>query len=109
SAFPEVLEWYRGTGRRLVVQLRDDGVPRSHIRLQAAADCRYLGQGYELNVPIRSTSVGGLRALRRDFDEQHRSIYGHASSEEPVELVAVRLSAFGALDRPEQPEIRRGG
>ncbi len=109
SRFPEVLEWYRETGRRLVTQLREDGVPRSHTRLQAAADCRYLGQGYELNVLLRSTSAVGLRALRDDFDELHRSVYGHASSEEPVELVAVRLSAFGALDRPEQPEIRRGG
>lgn len=108
SAFPEVLEWYRETGRRLVAQLREDGVPRSRTRLQAAADCRYLGQGYELNVPLRSTSAAGLRALRRDFDELHRSIYGHASSEEPVELVAVRLSAFGVLDQPEQPEIHRG-
>jgi len=109
SAFAEALGWYRETAKRLVAQLREDGVPRARVRMVATADCRYLGQGYELNVPLRSTSATGLRALRRDFDELHRSVYGHASSEEPVELVAVRVSAFGGLDRPGHAEIRRGG
>jgi N-methylhydantoinase A len=109
AAFPEVRDWYRTTGSELVAQLRDDGVPRSRIRTAASIDCRYRGQGYELTVPLAAATDAGLRAIRRDFDRLHRSVYGHASEQEPVELVALRLSSFGTLSRMQAPRIRRGG
>ncbi len=109
GSFPDVLAWYRDTAHRLTAQLKEDGMPASGIALVASADCRYRGQGYELNVPLRTTSVRGLRSLRRSFDEQHRSAYGHASADEPVELVAVRLAGFGTPRSHEPAKIPRGG
>ncbi len=108
SRFDEVLAWYRQSGARLTEQLREDGVPRSRTSLAAGADCRYAGQGYELTVPVPHVSRTGLRALRRDFDALHHSVYGHASPDQQVELVAVRLAAFGELPTPEPPPIPRG-
>lgn len=109
SRFDDVLAWYRERGARLTEQLREDGVPRSRTGLVASADCRYAGQGYELTVPLPRVSQAGLRALRRDFDALHRAVYGHASPDQEVELVAVRLTAFGGLPTPEPPPIARGG
>ncbi|MBI3647833.1 MAG: hydantoinase/oxoprolinase family protein [Actinobacteria bacterium] len=109
ARFQDVLAWYCDTSADLVGQLREDGVARSRVRLVASVDCRYRGQGYELNVLLRNISRAGLRALRGDFDRQHRSVYGHASQEEPVELVALRLSAFGGLPHAEPPAAARGG
>jgi N-methylhydantoinase A len=104
-----VLTWYRETSAEQLAQLAEDGIPRSRTRLVASIDCRYLGQGYELTVPLTSVSQTGLRAIRKDFDGLHRSVYGHASQEEPVELVALRLSAFGRLPHAEPQAIPRGG
>jgi len=108
SRFDDVLAWYRESATRLRAQLREDGVPRSRTRVVASADCRYAGQGYELTVPLPKVSRTGLRALRHDFDELHRSVYGHANPDQEIELVAVRLAAFGALPTPEAAEITRG-
>ncbi|MEO8475554.1 MAG: hydantoinase/oxoprolinase family protein [Actinomycetota bacterium] len=106
--FDAVLTWYRERATRLRSQLREDGVPASRTRVVASADCRYAGQGYELTVPLPKVSKMGLRALRHDFDELHRSVYGHANPDQEIELVAVRLAAFGELPTPEAPEIPRG-
>ena len=108
SRFDEVLAWYREGGARLTDQLREDGIPRSRTSLAASADCRYAGQGYELTVPTPRTSRAGLRTLRRDFDALHYAVYGHANPDQQVELVAVRLAAFGELPTPEPPPVPRG-
>ncbi len=108
AGFGDVIEWYQGTSRALLGQLSEDGIPRSRARLVGSIDCRYQGQGYELTVPLTSVTETGLRALRRDFDELHRSVYGHANRSEPVELVALRLSAFGRLSHVDPPPIQRG-
>jgi N-methylhydantoinase A len=109
SGSPQVIEWFKATSARLAAQLRDDGVPRNRVRLRASIDCRYRGQGYELNVSLPRVTAAGLRALRRGFDAMHLAVYGHASVEEPVELVALRLSAFGELPHVDPPTVSHGG
>ncbi|MDA8318788.1 MAG: hydantoinase/oxoprolinase family protein [Actinomycetota bacterium] len=94
---PDLASWYAATGRRLSGQLRRDGIPASQIRLVASADCRFVGQGYELSVPVTPRGSAGVAALARRFVEQHRRRYGHADPGQRVEVVNVRLSAFGAL------------
>ena len=101
----DLAAWYAAAGRELARQLRRDGVPPGAIRLAATADCRFLGQGYELSVPLRSTTRRGLTGLAADFRRQHLRTYGHASQEQEVEVVNVRLSAFGGLpSRSGHPE-----
>ena len=67
------------------------------MRLVPTADCRFLGQGYELNVPLPAQGKRGVAALASRFRELHLRTYGHASDDQEVEVVNVRLSAFGAL------------
>jgi N-methylhydantoinase A len=101
--------WFGAVGRRLTRQLREDGIDPARTRLIGSADCRYLGQGYELNVPVPTLDAEGLCAVGDRFHELHARTYGHADPAEPVEIVTLRLSAFGDLDRPTPPEVRRGG
>ena len=105
---PELLTWYRAASARLVDQLRDDGISRSRIRIVASADCRYEGQGYELELPVSSISNRGIGALPRAFAERHAAMYGHADPRETVEIVTTRVSAFGDLERHEPERIARG-
>ena len=105
---PELLDWYRETTRRLVDQLREDGIPRDRVRTVASAECRYEGQGYELGLPLRTVSAAAIRRLRAAFDDRHDAMYGHADAGSRLEVVTVRLSAFGELDRHATAEGPRG-
>jgi N-methylhydantoinase A len=95
--YEELAAWYRASSRALTAQLRRDGVPAASVRLTPSADCRFLGQGYELNVPLPAPGQRGVTALASRFRELHRRTYGHASADQEVQVVNVRLSAFGAL------------
>ena len=79
--------------------LRRAGVPEARWELARAADCRYPRQAYELTVPVAAGAVDGgtLERLARDFHERHHATYGHASADEPVQCVNVRLAAVGRL------------
>ncbi len=51
-----------------------------------SVDCRYRGQGYELNIPLS-------RNLLKDFEQEHHQRYGYAHPNREVELVTLRLRA----------------
>jgi N-methylhydantoinase A len=104
----ELLGWYGASRSRLLEQLRSDSIPRSRARVVASADCRYLGQGFELQVPLAAIHARGVGGLARRFHELHGATYGHADPTAPVEVVTVRSSAFGDLDQPEPAQVRRG-
>src|SRR5262249_42748721 len=95
----EMFSWYAAARTALRKELRSDGIATSQIRFAASADCRYLGQGYELNVPVPRLTAGRIGDVARDFRALHASLYGHASETEPIEVVTIRMSAFGAIPR----------
>ncbi len=49
-----------------------------------------------------------LASVTRDFHERHRLAYGHAHPDGEVELVNVRIAAYGVVDKPEPPPYRSG-
>jgi N-methylhydantoinase A len=64
----------------------------------ASADCRYRGQGYELNVPIRN------HGFLAGFHREHKRRYGYSHPEKELEIVTLRLRA--ALPRELQAGFR---
>jgi N-methylhydantoinase A len=87
--------------REARAQLRRDGVPDEAISLMHAADCRYVGQGYELRVPIPQGPMDrdSLAALWNDFHRLHHDEYGHAFPGNPIELVNIRVVARGQMPK----------
>lgn len=77
-----VAEFRRAAQRDLAAQ----GLHARSAVLEASVDLRFLGQSYEINVPLR----GDLAA---SFRRAHRRRYGYASPTEPIEAVTVRLVA----------------
>jgi N-methylhydantoinase A len=79
--------------------LRRAGVPEARWEVSRAADCRYPRQAYELTVPVAAGPVTRetLDRLAGDFHERHRTTYGHASPDEPVQCVNLRVAAVGRL------------
>ena len=78
-------------------QLRDNGFAEEDIRVERGADCRYVGQGYELRVPLPGGTLDEQAIARvwAEFHELHRSEYGHAFPEQTIELVNLRVAGIG--------------
>jgi N-methylhydantoinase A len=105
----ELAAWYAAASTRLVRRLREDGIRRAEIRLAGSADCRYLGQGFEIAVPLRGLHRTSMRKLAADFHQRHRDTYGHAAPKEAIEIVTLRLSAYGTLQTPDAAKVPAGG
>jgi N-methylhydantoinase A len=67
-------------------------------------DCRFRGQGYEVTVPAPSEDASTLAAA---FRAAHRTRHGHAESDQPIELVNLRVVAERPV--PVAPVGRRAG
>jgi N-methylhydantoinase A len=80
--------------------LADHGDPALSLEL----DVRYVGQSYELSVPLDApiTAERVADALTA-FHERHRARYGHADPDEPVEVVALRVRGRVAEPPPTLP------
>jgi N-methylhydantoinase A len=91
--------------------LRADGFAPSHIKIQRALDMRYAGQGYEITMPCDATALrdGGLDGLRRQFDQQHKSMFGHMAPEQAVEVVSYRVRGLGLVPPVELPRFKPTG
>jgi N-methylhydantoinase A len=71
------------------------------IAVMRSADARYVGQGYELTVPVPpgELDAGALIRVRAAFDQVYAARYGYANAREPVEVVTWKLSAAGGSAR----------
>lgn len=74
-----------------------EGAAASEIVTERLFDLRYVGQEFTLRTPVVADPLtgAGLSEVRARFDALHDERYGHSAPEEPVELVNVRLVAFG--------------
>ena len=89
--------------------LLSEGVSRDNIRFVREADMRYLGQSYELRVPVARMSESLPRKMNDAFFAAHRRQFGFATRDEPTEIVNARLSAVGAVPRPSRRQVPKGG
>jgi N-methylhydantoinase A len=89
--------------------VREAGVSRS-LSVTRAADMRYVGQGYELSVPIPDGPVDGetATALRGAFDRVYAHRYGYSDARAAVELVTVGVTVTGAGPEVRLPEHHPG-
>ncbi|WP_049936818.1 hydantoinase/oxoprolinase family protein [Haloplanus natans] len=99
AALTERFEAMAAEGRE---RLAADGYPPARRRVERAVDLRYRGQSFDLRIPIPDGDLdaAALAAAADRFHERHERRYGHASPDEPIELVTIRLRARGVVDPP---------
>jgi len=51
----------------------------------------------------------GLAGLRRQFDRQHQSMFGHMAPEQAVEVVSYRVRGLGLVPPVELPRFKPTG
>jgi N-methylhydantoinase A len=92
-------------------QLDADGIPREARRFQRIAECRYVGQGFELraNMPDGAVDAGNAHVIIDSFYDEHKKIYGHAFRDQACELITLRLVATVAVETLVLPELAHGG
>jgi len=64
--------------------------------LSRTVDVRYVGQSFDLAVPLTST-------FREEFHRTHHARYGYSQTETPIEIVNVRVRAVGHVTPPTIP------
>ena len=89
---------------RAAGELAAEGLDPAAARHLRELDLRYVGQGYELRVPLDGLGEGGLDdaamvETRSRFDARHARIHGHAASEKDVEIVSYRLRVAVAVPK----------
>ncbi len=80
--------------------LKESGADESRITSTRAADLRYAGQGYELEVPVTDARLGdqALAATVERFHDRYRGVYGYSDPLRAVEATTWRLT--GVSPRP---------
>lgn len=83
-------EWFTG----------DDIAPECRV-LTRTADLRYLGQNYELPVPLPSGSITPetIKQLHDGFEAAHRQRFGFIAENEPIQVVTMRVEAAGIVKK----------
>jgi N-methylhydantoinase A len=69
----------------------------TEFRVQRQADMRYVGQGFEINVPVPEGPLGPhtLEALQASFYESYQTLFGRRVTSVPIEALSWRLTAQG--------------
>jgi N-methylhydantoinase A len=95
------------TADELRARLHEDGVVHEEIEVAAGLDCRYVGQGYELRIPLPGERF--TPAALEEFHRLHEQEYGHAFRD-PIEIVNLRVTGYGKRPRVERlPASTSGG
>ena len=89
-------------------------MPADEVRVAYAADMRYVGQAYELEVPIAvPVTPERMPEILAAFHAVHERVYGYARTQQPVEFVNFRavhtLPAAAAGGDAGGPRDRRAG
>jgi N-methylhydantoinase A len=83
-----------------VAALLANKVPRSRIRARPLARLRYVGQYREIDVDVQPAELEGDREkIANRFHELHSKLYGHAVTEQSIEVVDLAVTCFGENER----------
>jgi len=85
--------------------LTQQAFPAAAQEFSSAIDLRYVGQEHSVRLPIEGDfDAGEVERLKMAFAAAHERAYGHTMPD-PVEVVAVRLTAVGRQERPQLPQL----
>jgi N-methylhydantoinase A len=89
---------FAGLERDMLSTLAKEGFVGARARCERALDLRYLGQQWDITVP-----VGGSldpAAIRGDFDREHDCQFGHTQPDGVIEITKLRITGLGILPPP---------
>src|SRR3954471_21947009 len=87
-----------------------EGFGPDEQRMQRTADLRYVGQAFEVRVPVGDGELdaAATELVAQAFHAAHRLLYGYDFAADPrqaVEWVNLRVSGIGPIRRPDLVEL----
>src|SRR5215468_9988975 len=82
-------------------------VRTERVLFRHAADMRYVGQSYEIEVPV-DPGAGRTAPLLEAFHQAHERVFGHADRCAPAEVVNLRVQLRGIRPRVPLGEVPAG-
>jgi N-methylhydantoinase A len=84
---------------------------KDNVTCQVLFDLRYVGQEFTLPVPVTTEQLAKAdrKAIRSSFDTLHEQRYAHHASDEPVEIINIRLVALGRRTKLSLPPLAKEG
>ncbi len=86
--------------------LERDGVKPGSRECFVALDLRYQGQNYELTIPVnfeRLADSNPSDGMIESFHEQHQKVYGYSLPGRVVQIVNLRVTAVGSVEKAQWP------
>lgn len=98
---------YRDLEREARAWLKAEAPTLRSFQVLAAADMRYVGQSFEVDVPLDPADLqaGNLPAIAAAFHDMHRRVYAHADPSVAVEVVDIRVMIAGSMPKPAFPKL----
>ena len=89
----------QASGSRSLLQ---DGIAPKAQSFERSLDMRYIGQSFELTVPIPGgpLSSAAIATAAENFHRAHQQSYGFSAPAEPTEIVSLNLRAVGHIGKP---------
>ena len=80
---------------------REQAVPQDTV-VQRSADMHFIGQDYELpvEVPAGELTQASMDLLMQRFHATHEEVHGYAPPDQPISIMALRITARSAVSRP---------
>ncbi len=97
--------------RKAEAQIRDDRADPSLAKYRIFGECRYVGQGFELRaeVPPGPFDRAAAETVIDNFYNEHMQDYGHASRDQSVQIVTLRMIATIEVDSLALPVLAERG
>lgn len=107
ASLPALRRHFQDLSREAHAWFEQVSVPAGSRDVQLAFDMRYVGQNFELRVPITrqagDSAVPDVAALRALFFAAHEKSYGFYNPDDAMEIITLRLTATGVLPTPPAP------
>lgn len=105
ESLPRLKDGFGGLARRAVEWIGKDQGYGERPTLLASADMRYLGQSFEIEVPLEMDWIvaGEIDRLAQAFHREHERLYGHSDAAAPIQVISLRMVVVGASPQPAFP------
>ena len=113
--FDEIARAFAALARDGEARLARSRVRTGGVAVAHAVDMRYVGQEHPVTVELparvlaRRDGASKKQAVKRLFDAEHLRRYGTNAPDERAEIVSLRVSVSGPMQKPRLERIARGG
>ncbi len=110
ARFADLEEIYAAMEAEGRAAIAESAVTPDEIRIQRAADMRYVGQEHAVAVDLPADIFASQdrAAIKARFDQVHAVRYGTCAPDEPADLVSLRVTVTGLMKKPSPRQAAPG-